>query len=180
MKNYYLYNSKSKKIKSTSLLIILIFLTHIVLSQNGEILFNTAFEKYEAGDFKGAIENYTKCIALEPTLAEAYHNRAMAKTNLKDFKGAILDHDKAISIDSTKADYFYNRGRAKYFFNDLMGCLIDNSIVIEMNPNFGLAYLNRGLVRVKIGNKKVGCEDLMKAKELNVANMQGILDEYCK
>ena len=180
MKNNNLYNSKSKKIKTRSLLIVFIFLTHIVLSQTGEIVFNIAFEKYEAGDFKGAIENYTKCIAIEPNLAEAYHNRAMAKTNLKDFQGAILDHDKAISIDSTKADYFYNRARAKYFYNDLMGCLIDNSIVIQMNPNFGLAYLNRGLVRVMIGNKKVGCEDLMKAKELNVANMQAILDEYCK
>ena len=180
MKGYKLYISKSKNIKTTFLIIVFIFLTHIVLSQNGEIVFNIAFDKYEAGDFKGAIENYTKCIALEPNLAEAYHNRAMAKTNLKDFQGAILDHDKAISIDSTKADYFYNRARAKYFYNDLIGCLIDNSIVIQMNPNFGLAYLNRGLVRVMIGNKKVGCEDLIKAKELNVANMQAILDEYCK
>jgi tetratricopeptide (TPR) repeat protein len=180
MKGYKLYISKSKTRKTKSLLIIFVFLTRIILSQNGETIFNIAFEKYESGDFKGAIENYTKCIAIEPNLAEAYHNRAMAKTSLKDFQGAILDHDKAISIDSTKADYFYNRARAKYFYNDLMGCLIDNSIVIEMNPNFGLAYLNRGLVRVMIGNKKVGCEDLMKAKELNVANMQAILDEYCK
>jgi hypothetical protein len=49
-----------------------------------------------------------------------------------------------------------------------------------MNPNFGLAYLNRGLVSVFIGNKVDGCKDLIKAKELNAKNAQEIMNEYCK
>lgn len=163
-----------------SILVIIIFTVTKGYSQSEEKFFNIAIQKSDSGDFKGAIEYYTKCIELEPNLAEAYHNRALSKCNLKDYTGAINDHDKCISIDSTKADYYYNRARAKYFNRDFIGCIMDNSIVIEMNPNFGLAYLNRGLVRVIIGNKEPGCIDLTKAKELGAENAQEIMNEYCK
>jgi len=163
-----------------ALMIGLMFLMQITYSQSGEKFYDIAVQKADSGDFKGAVEYYTKCIELEPNLAEAYHNRALSKCNLKDYTGAINDHDKCISIDSTNADYYYNRARAKYFNRDYIGCIIDNSIVIEMNPNFGLAYLNRGLVRVIIGNKDEGCIDLIKAKELKAKNAQEIMNEYCK
>lgn len=163
-----------------SILVIILFTVQIGYSQSGEKFFNIAIQKSDSGDFKGAIEYYTKCIELEPNLVEAYHNRALAKCNFKDYVGAILDHDICISIDSTKAEFYYNRARAKYFNKDFIGCIIDNSIVIEMNPDFGLAYLNRGLVRVIIGNKEPGCLDLTKAKELGAENAQEIMNEYCK
>ena len=180
MKTIPSYKSKTQKLKTTPLILILIFISQIVISQSGEKFFNIANQKFDSADFKGAVEYYTKCIELEPSLAEAYHNRALSKCNLKDYTGAINDLDKCISIDSTKADFYYNRARAKYFNRDYIGCIIDNSIVIEMNPNFGLAYLNRGLVRVIIGNKDAGCIDLTKAKELNAKNAQEIMNEYCK
>ena len=173
-------NLKPINFRITSMLIILLFVTQIVFSQNGEKFFNIANQKFDSLDFKGAIEYYTKCIELEPNLAVAYHNRALSKCNLKDYIGAINDHDKCILIDSTKADYYYDRGRAKYFSRDFIGCIIDNSIVIEMNPSFGLAHLNRGLVRVVIGNKDEGCIDLTKAKELNAKYAQELINEYCK
>lgn len=169
--------SSNSKVKSISLIIL--FISQIAFAQSAEKLFNIAIQKADSGDFKGAIEYYTKCIELEPNLAEAYHNRALSKCNLKDYTGAINDHDKCISIDSTKADYYYNRARAKYFNRDYIGCIMDNSIVIEMNPNFGLAYLNRGLAKVIIGGKIEGCLDLYKAKELNAKNAQEIIIDYC-
>jgi|GEM_PF-5048242 len=169
-----------KKMARKSNLIILMLISHIVYSQSGEAYFNSAQQKFEFKDFQGSIEDYTKCLALEPNLIEAYHNRALAKCNLKDYEGAILDHDKCISIDSTKVDYFYNRARAKYFLKDFLGCISDNTYTIKLKPEFALGYLNRGLVRVIIGNTKDGCVDLIKATELGAENAQAIMNEYCK
>lgn len=180
MKKVQSYKSKTQKLKTTPLILILIFISQIVISQSGEKFFNIAIQKFDSADFKGAVEYYTKCIELETSLAEAYHNRALSKCNLKDYEGAILDHDKCISIDSSSIDYFYNRARAKFFIRDYYGCIKDNSTVIKMNPNFGLAYLNRGLVSSILGNKEDGCKDLIKAKEFNIKNAQEIMNEYCR
>ena len=61
--------------------------------------FNSGVDKYEQGDYQGAIADFTKVIEIDPQSADAYHNRGTAKDDLEDYQGAIADYTKAIEIN---------------------------------------------------------------------------------
>ena len=60
-------------------------------------------DKDDKRDSKGAIEDYTKAIELDPNYAEAYANRGCAKEELGDKEGAIADRQKAADLGDEEA-----------------------------------------------------------------------------
>ncbi|HEX7414509.1 MAG TPA: tetratricopeptide repeat protein, partial [Bacteroidia bacterium] len=61
-------------------------------------------------DYKGAIEDYTKAIELNPKYANAYMVRGMCKDELKDYNGSIQDYNKAIELNPKYTDAYMARG----------------------------------------------------------------------
>ncbi|MBL7995673.1 tetratricopeptide repeat protein [bacterium] len=57
--------------------------------------------KAKNSNYQGAIDDYTKALAINPKSTDAYYRRGGAKSVLKDYKGAINDFTKFIEIDST-------------------------------------------------------------------------------
>lgn len=109
------------------------------------------FTAYKKGDYRGAIENYTKVIELKPDDAFLYNNRGLAYFELGKYDKAISDYTKAMEL---KADYevaYYNRGLA-YFKKGswrnnepFKSAIADFSKAIELDPDYADAYYNRGL-----------------------------------
>lgn len=62
-----------------------------------------------AGDWKGAIKEYDKAIALNPNHADAYYFRGGARANLKQYAAAIKDYNKAIRLNSDNVAAFVGR-----------------------------------------------------------------------
>ncbi|MEB3148317.1 MAG: tetratricopeptide repeat protein, partial [Sphaerospermopsis sp.] len=56
---------------------------------------NRGVVKSDLGDKKGAIDDFTQAITINPQFAKAYHNRGYAKFDLGDKKGAIDDLETA-------------------------------------------------------------------------------------
>jgi tetratricopeptide (TPR) repeat protein len=73
------------------------------------------YVKVNAGDFKGAIEDYDKFIQLnkEGNNAFALNNRGFAKLKMNDLPGAKEDIMMSFSMDSTNS--FVYKNRALYF-----------------------------------------------------------------
>jgi tetratricopeptide (TPR) repeat protein len=72
--------------------------------------FLQATEKYQKGDFKGAIADLSQSIQLNPKNAEAYSYRGIASYYVANFFGAIKDLNQAIALNPQQADAYYNRG----------------------------------------------------------------------
>src|ERR1700682_2263070 len=82
----------------------LIFSFQVICAQTprtAEDYNNRGLERQGKGDIEGAIDDYTKAIALKArpnTIAIAYNNRANARMSKSDLEGAISDYSKAIEI----------------------------------------------------------------------------------
>ena len=63
-------------------------------------------------DYQYQIDNYTKCLQVDPSYIGAYINRGRAYYKLKNYKYAIADYTKAIKINPNDAQIYNNRGVA--------------------------------------------------------------------
>jgi tetratricopeptide (TPR) repeat protein len=87
-----------------------------VISQTtAESLFQQGEQRYWKDDFRGAIDNYTQAIRLNPTFAYAYLDRGDARLHLKDFQGAIADYTQTIRLNPKFAYAYTRRGEAYYW-----------------------------------------------------------------
>lgn len=60
------------------------------------LLMSRGLREQQADDHQDAIEDFTDAIALDPNLAEAYHQRAKARYAAGDTQGAIADIEQTL------------------------------------------------------------------------------------
>ena len=78
------------------------------------------------------------------------------------------------------AENYFDKGVAKGEKGDFIGALNDLNKAIEINPNDALAYGNRGLSKIALGQKDSGCLDFSKAGEMGYMDAYDAIKEYCQ
>jgi tetratricopeptide (TPR) repeat protein len=129
--------------------------------------FVRASSRYNAGDFQGAIADYSQVVRLDPTNVMAYSNRGMARAYLDDRKGAILDYDQALRLDPNSAITYSRRGLQRSELKDIPGAIADLSQAVKLDPNNAAVYLNRGNFRFDQGDFPGALADFSEAIRLN-------------
>jgi Flp pilus assembly protein TadD len=87
--------------------------------QKPEFYNDRGMDKYRSGDAKGAIDDYSTAIQLNPRNDLFYSNRGVVKlTLLNDFKGAISDFDIALKINPKSPVAYYSKAAAKEWLVD--------------------------------------------------------------
>ncbi len=94
--------------------------------------FDQGLEKYEAGNYQGAIDDYTKAIEINPQNAIAYNNRGIARFKLGDYQGSSADYTKAIENDTSQSAAYLNRGLNRERAADLEGACDDWRKAVEL------------------------------------------------
>lgn len=125
-----------------------------------EALLRSGYEKYRAGDYKGAIADYDESIRLDDQNADAFNERGLAKYALQDYQAALSDYDEALKLDDRHSNTYGNRGLAKHALQDYQGAIEDYNQAIRLNPQYANVYHNRGL------------------SKYNLKNLQGALSDY--
>ena len=87
--------------------------------------FNSGVDKYEQGDYQGAIADYNKAIEINLKDAITHTNRGNVKDDLEDYQGAIADYTKVIDMNPQFAPAYSIRGMSKYLLGDLKGACDD-------------------------------------------------------
>ena len=156
------------------------------ISQTAEQFFEHGLEKYNAGDYQGAIADYTEAIRLQPDYAAAYYSRGLAKSDLGNKQGAIADYTEAIQINKNWGGFnsgyhglptaYNNRGIAKSALGDKQGAIADYTEAIGLKPDYADAYYNRGIAKSDLGNKQGWMADYREAARLY--QQQGKTENY--
>ncbi len=77
------------------------------------------------------------------------------------------------------AEDYYNSGVKKGESGDWSGAIEDFNKAIELTPNNADVYSNRGIAKIRLGQKDNGCLDLSKAGELGYAEAYEAIKENC-
>jgi tetratricopeptide (TPR) repeat protein len=146
-----------------------------------EEYFYKGIKRKKLGDYYGAIDDFTKAIAIKSDYGIAYINRAMLKSNLKDYYGAISDYTKVIQIKPFKEPLkvliwaYSHRIQLKSDINDTFGALRDANDVITIIEKDGFEnlnkedvayssqYYNRGLLKAELKDHYEAIADFTKA-----------------
>jgi tetratricopeptide (TPR) repeat protein len=71
----------------------------VQLAANADNYFQRGATFQQLGEYAHAVDDFTKTIAFQPDLAQAYYARAQAERSAGDAKSADADHQRARSLD---------------------------------------------------------------------------------
>ena len=132
--------------------------------------------KYRSGDYKEALDNYTKAIRLKPDYVKAYINRGIAKFTLGQHTAAIQDFDMAIQLEPNDASIYYNRGVMKQNLGQHAAAIQDFDMVIHLKSNDANAYNDRGNAKNNLGQHAAAIQDYDMAIQLKPDDAKAYLN----
>ncbi len=144
-------------------------------------------EKSVAEDYKSAIVDFDKAIALNFEHVRAYYKRAKAKFYINDYAGTIDDCTHAIKLNPEHARAYSGRGIAKVELSESQSndgdaekaqqlyqeAVEDITQAIKIDPEDADFYSNRGISKCKFGDMKSARGDASSAQRLY---REGIVD----
>ena len=78
---------------------------------SADYYYNRGVLDYYKGDYKDALDNYNKAIALDSSISSYYSNRGVVREILlNDTLGALYDYKKAIQLNDQNSLAYYNVG----------------------------------------------------------------------
>lgn len=96
-------------------------------------------EKYENGDYEGAIEDFTESLKLKPD-ANTYYRRARAKVEIYDYSGEKFDYIRSIELNPNDWKTHYFLGLNLYFSEDYYGSLSAFNTYLSLTSYTGDYY----------------------------------------
>ena len=162
--------------------ILIFILCLIVLVSNAHTAndyYMKGVKKSQSNDYRGAIEDYTKAIELDPIwggIVTCYSNRGACKSLLTDYRGAIKDFTKAIEL-FPDIKHYERRAFNKYLVKDFQGAIEDFTKVIKLDTTCFICFSTRADCKFSIGDFRGAIVDFTKAIELEPDN-DGILTCY--
>ena len=151
--------------KKLSLLFLTFFIFSASYSQTARDYMQTGSDKGSAGDWIGAIADFTKAMELDPDFSYAYYMRGLAEAFLEDYDAAISDFTKFIEFDPNDPLGYSSRGNAKYLSEDNEEALADFNKAIELAADPG-DYSSRGDVFRALANYDEAILDYNRAIDL--------------
>lgn len=138
------------------------------------------YQRMQSGDYKGALEDYSEVVRLEPDDPENYLNRGLVKEKLRDFAGALSDYSHALKLDEKNPRAWVCRGNVVSKLGNWKEALEDYDAAIILDKSYALAYFNRGIAHQRAGNAPAACEDLKAALKLGVKEAEKVIPKICK
>ena len=89
-------------------------------------------DAFDRATLELAIEEFSKAIALNPQLAEAYYERGVAYGNMVEYERAIADLSEAIRINPQYAEAYFSRAVGYELIGRLDQAIADLEKAIEL------------------------------------------------
>ncbi|GAA4846702.1 tetratricopeptide repeat protein [Algivirga pacifica] len=143
---------------------------------------NRANVKRHLKDNKGAIQDYTRAIALQGNNANAFLNRALCEINTGYTEEALADFNKAEQLSAGKdMKVFFYRAKLLMTQERFEEAIVDLDKAIDLAPNHADSFYYRAMAETGAnGVSDKVCELLRKANNLGSDAAASAMAEYCQ
>jgi tetratricopeptide (TPR) repeat protein len=115
------------------------------------------------GDLDSAKAAYSKAIALNPDMFQAYYGRGLVRMKQGDLSGALKDFDEAVRLSPTLRGCLIQRGLAYEQLGDFQKALDDFSQAAHVDPRDPHAFYQRGRMLEQDGNPEAALQSYQAA-----------------
>jgi len=122
------------------------------------------------GDLDGAIEDFTRCLAINPKFTVGYLNRGMCLAGLNKPKAAEGEYSEALKLApaGTQTALAYRlRAAARLAQGNASGAVADYALAIKSEPQNAALYEERAYARYFQKDFAEAIADFIKARQLN-------------
>ncbi|WP_264521377.1 tetratricopeptide repeat protein [Flavobacterium sp. N1994] len=160
-------------------LLFILFVTSLSFAQTAESFAKSGFDKALALDRVGAIEDYTKSLALKPN-PDVYYKRAIAYMQTNQLAKSLADFNQIEEARKNDSDFFFERASCKALLKDHKNAILDFDRAATLKPDYGKVYLMRALSKLALKDKTGACADFQKAIDNKYDKAAAYLNSNCK
>lgn len=138
-----------------------------------------AQQRFEAGYYKGALEDYSAVLRMEENDPELFLARGLTREKLKDFQGAFSDYTKAIDLKEDMVKAWVNRGNVLLKLNRYQDAVEDYTVAITYAPDLAAAFYNRGIAKYRLKLSAEACNDIKVAESMGFKGDEKTVQKIC-
>lgn len=128
---------------------------------------NRAILHYHNHNLKSALADYSKAIELDPRHSISLNNRAILRQQVGEKALALQDWDRLVALDTNNMIARYNRAMLNSEVgNDLKEAIKDLDAVLTQYPSFSSGFVQRALLKSRLGDKTGADKDYWYANNL--------------
>ena len=101
--------------------------------------------KYQRGNYLGAVDNFRLAIKKQATLLDAHNGLGSALYKLKDYRKATLIYKQALKLSPNNIAISCNLASALHHLNHLDQAVQVYENIIQTSPRFGIAFYGLGV-----------------------------------
>jgi tetratricopeptide (TPR) repeat protein len=134
------------------LFLALFFAPSNINAQNARQYFKTGLTFSEAGNYKDAIDQFTRSLEIDPEYLSSYLERARAYEAMNDLQKAADDLQRALSFEQKKEALYYEAARINYLLASYDNALELINRSLELKSNYEPAFRMQCLVLMATGD----------------------------
>src|SRR5436190_1585059 len=136
----------------------------LLAGQDAEFLVKSGTEKLVRSDFKGAVQDFTRALDLDPKRTDAVLGRGKARYKLKS--AAEADYTRAIDRGHDLESNYRERAAVRLGLPHLRGAISDLSRAILLEPKNAQLYANRSIACFGVQSWENALRDLQRVQAL--------------
>lgn len=139
-----------------------------------------AYDKFLAGNYRGALKDYDSALFWMPKNAEDLMNRGIVKAKLRRPRSAIADFDKSIKLDKGLYRNYFLIGNAFQILKDYNNAVTYYEFYLNSKGADAQVLYNKGVAELKLGNKTQACKDLTQALQMGEKRAIKAKESVCR
>jgi tetratricopeptide (TPR) repeat protein len=126
---------------------------------DAQVLYDRGHESFQTGDYREAVECFTRAIRLRPNVAAGYRYRALAYLEMGQRVDALNDLDQAIRLRSDDPMLYADRARVLFRQRSYPAAIADCTRALELDDGLAPLYGLRGECHAANGDTRSAFAD---------------------
>jgi tetratricopeptide (TPR) repeat protein len=135
-------------------------------SAETDVLLAEGRSRLEANDLAGAVDAFSRGLALVPSDPDLLFFRAIAKHRQKDYAGGVADNEAVLQARPNYDDARYNLGLCRAGMGQYEAAEAEFGRFLEHHPDDAEAMIRRGIARLACNRPRAALADLDRSVEL--------------